>query len=89
MFYLDILHKGADAMEETHCELPKLISLYLYFPDVAQDFLSSLTQVTACLLASLFCLSGHSTPSQWHWLITSSISQGMLKSFHPTLKKKS
>ena len=89
MFYLDILHKGADAMEEAHCEIPKLNSLYLYFLDVARDFLSSLTQVTACLLASLFCLSGHSTPSQWHWLITSSISQGMLKSFHPTLKKKS
>ena len=51
-------------MKEAHCELPKLISLYLYFPDVAQDFLSSLTQDTACLLASLFCLSGHSTPSQ-------------------------
>ena len=64
MFYLDILHKGADAMEEAHCEIPKLNSLYLYFLDVARDFLSSLTQVTACLLASLFCLSGHSTPSQ-------------------------
>ena len=62
--YLDILHKGADAMEEAHCEYPKLNSLYLYFLDVALDFLSSLTQVTACLLASLFCLSGHSTPSQ-------------------------
>ena len=35
MFYLDILHKGADAMEEAHCEIPKLISLYLYFLYVA------------------------------------------------------
>ena len=29
MFYLDILDKGADAMEEAHCEIPKLNSLYL------------------------------------------------------------
>ena len=33
--YLDILHKGADAMEEAHCEIPKLNSLYLYFLYVA------------------------------------------------------
>ena len=64
MFYLNILHKGADAMEEAHREIPKLNSLYLYFLDVVRDFLSSLTQVTSCVLASLFCLSGHSTPSQ-------------------------
>ena len=49
MFYLDILHKGADAMEEAHCEIPKLISLYLYFQDVAQPTLPFLTNASHSL----------------------------------------
>ena len=85
--HLDILNNGANALEEAHCDF--LPFLFIFPPGVDPASLKvfpsihtlycpggkvSFDWLTLCEFFLASCLSGLSSPSHWHWLITTVIS---------------